>query len=460
MSLLIRGVTNFISLTDTPASYAGQKTKVPQVSEAEDALEFGTPGAKNFLALTDTPASYAGQKTKVPQVNEAENALEFIAAARFTTTKIFDGRTASPPTLYLRGVTRYPNYNPVDSGGRMQRSIAIAIDGNIYVGGGRYFTVDIWNNQWWKYNVAGGAWTRLTDLPANYGFTVNWRSCTGYYNGKIYLRAEYLDNAYNRKLLEYDIAGDSWAVYDTFGDLHSARYVLAACTDALYLAVDTTFKKWDYTTHTWTDLAALGDAPRAGGIIGDEVYAVYDDKTYKYNKVGNTWDDQAHPRPSGYVGFVCGCYIEDMDELWGLSYTTEKVYKYTTAGGWVQQFTYARDSRVWNFMLQLTGEDKIYCYFDNPESYLDYDDLVACGSIHVYDPDSLNWELLGVDLDQGDFMIIDPGGVPVLMEKDGILKLTVSELTTFFITEAGRYRFILSKDYSFTDVNIWRSVWG
>ncbi|GAJ06275.1 unnamed protein product, partial [marine sediment metagenome] len=231
--------------------------------------------------------------------------------ARFTKTKIFNGRTAVPPTAYLKPVTTYPNRNPVDSGGMMQRSIAIAIDGNIYVGGGRYWNPGYYNNQWWKYNVAGGAWTRLADLPANYGFSVNWRNCTGYYNGKIYLRAEYVNNSYSRKLLAYDIAGDSWAVYETFGTGATHRYVLAACTDALYLAVDTAFQKWDYTAHTWAALRALGDKPLAGGIVGDDVYAIYDDKTYKYNKGTNAWDDQAHAAPAGTTSMICGCYIED-----------------------------------------------------------------------------------------------------------------------------------------------------
>lgn len=40
MSLLIKGVANFLGLTDTPASFAGQSGKLPVVKSAEDALEF------------------------------------------------------------------------------------------------------------------------------------------------------------------------------------------------------------------------------------------------------------------------------------------------------------------------------------------------------------------------------------------------------------------------------------
>jgi len=40
VSLLIKGVTNFLGLTDTPASFAGQSGKLPVVKSVEDALEF------------------------------------------------------------------------------------------------------------------------------------------------------------------------------------------------------------------------------------------------------------------------------------------------------------------------------------------------------------------------------------------------------------------------------------
>lgn len=43
MSLLIKGVTNFLGLTDTPASYSGQASKVAAIKATEDALEFIAP---------------------------------------------------------------------------------------------------------------------------------------------------------------------------------------------------------------------------------------------------------------------------------------------------------------------------------------------------------------------------------------------------------------------------------
>ncbi|MBA7475781.1 hypothetical protein ES704_02715 [subsurface metagenome] len=43
MSLLVKGVTSFLALTDTPASFAGQSARVSAVNTGEDALEFIDP---------------------------------------------------------------------------------------------------------------------------------------------------------------------------------------------------------------------------------------------------------------------------------------------------------------------------------------------------------------------------------------------------------------------------------
>ena len=411
-----------------------------------------------FLALADTPAAYAGQADKLPHVNATEDALAFTPWKVFSATKIFDGQTASPPTYYLQAITTFPNINPADSGGKMHRCCAIGIGGNIYVGGGRYFNTGIYNNQWWKYNIATEKWTKLANLPDNYGFSVNWRDCIGFYNGKIYLRAEYKENSYTNALLEYNIAGDSWDAYASFGTGATHHYILAACTDALYLAVDTEFKKWDYGLHSWTDLTALPSTPLAGGIIGDEVYAVVGTATYKYNKGTTNWDDQVQAAPAILGG--AGGYVEDMDAVWALNRTTSIVYRYTPAGGWVAQFTYARDSWEWGYMIQFTGESKVYCFFDDTETHSGFDDLVACGSIHLYNPDSLVWEIYAATFTAGDFLVIDTGQVPIVCEKDGLLKFTATGLSAFFIMETGRYLITLSKDYTFANTKLWKSVWG
>lgn len=97
----------FLSLSDTPGSFAGQANKVLVVNVAENALEFvsvatfpsyvnnagkvlavtvGEDGvewidataAATFTDMTDTPSSYTGQSGKLVAVNEAENGLAFI----------------------------------------------------------------------------------------------------------------------------------------------------------------------------------------------------------------------------------------------------------------------------------------------------------------------------------------------------------------------------------------------
>ncbi len=98
-------VVDFLSLTDTPGTYAGMGGKVIAVNEDEDELEFievvsfpsfsgnalkglrvkadgtGVEWATivtTFVALTDTPATYAGQQGKLVAVKTAENGLEFV----------------------------------------------------------------------------------------------------------------------------------------------------------------------------------------------------------------------------------------------------------------------------------------------------------------------------------------------------------------------------------------------
>lgn len=69
-------VSDFLSMTDAPSSYAGQGGKAVVVKISEDGLEFGTISV-SFTTLTDTPSSYTGQALKTIRVNSAGNALEF-----------------------------------------------------------------------------------------------------------------------------------------------------------------------------------------------------------------------------------------------------------------------------------------------------------------------------------------------------------------------------------------------
>lgn len=67
-------VSAFLSLPDTPNSFAGQKGRAMIVNVAENALTFGTITVK-FADLTDTPSTLT--PGKVPRVNTAGDAIVF-----------------------------------------------------------------------------------------------------------------------------------------------------------------------------------------------------------------------------------------------------------------------------------------------------------------------------------------------------------------------------------------------
>jgi len=73
------GASSFLTLTDTPASYASQALKMARVNAGETALEFVTPDT--FVSLPDTPANYTGAASKFVKVNSTPDALEFVTAA-------------------------------------------------------------------------------------------------------------------------------------------------------------------------------------------------------------------------------------------------------------------------------------------------------------------------------------------------------------------------------------------
>lgn len=74
---------DFLTLTDTPANYAGHASKNVRVNAGETGLEFVAPPVltTDFTSLTDTPGSYVGQASKNVRVNPGETALEFFVPA-------------------------------------------------------------------------------------------------------------------------------------------------------------------------------------------------------------------------------------------------------------------------------------------------------------------------------------------------------------------------------------------
>jgi len=74
------GVSTFVALNDTPASYSGESLKFVRVNVGETALEFvvNSGGASTFVALNDTPSSYITFADHTVQVNSLASGLEFV----------------------------------------------------------------------------------------------------------------------------------------------------------------------------------------------------------------------------------------------------------------------------------------------------------------------------------------------------------------------------------------------
>lgn len=69
---------SYLSLTDTPDSYAGKAKNIPIVTDAENGMDFmGTVLAK-LTHLADFPAAYTGQSLKLVRVKADESGVEFI----------------------------------------------------------------------------------------------------------------------------------------------------------------------------------------------------------------------------------------------------------------------------------------------------------------------------------------------------------------------------------------------
>lgn len=429
-------------------------------------MGFGPPPADvptTFLELEDTPADYATHGKKVARVNVDATALEFATIMQLAGAKIFDGAVDSPPTgyLYPLGMIPYYSVDPIDK--NLTRFFAILVGDYIYVGGGQDSgEAGQYTNHFWRYAMASKTWTRLANFPRPvYGRG----NCSGHKGGVIYAFGHFGAGTENNRMWEYTIATDSWAEYaGPSGPLVSTGgVVIAACSDFLYMVFGNeslaimALSKYDYTAHTWTDGLALPVSSELGGKIGDDLYILGKDspyRTYKYNKGGDSWDDQAQNAPYRYTTDSKG-YVEDADALWMTSYSPAgKVYRYTTAAGWVLQFNEIYSNHIW-YMLIPSGSSSGYAAFGLAGGG---EIIPERGTFHRY-LDSGVWDLKSQALNAGDLITISANGVPVNVDIKGILQFTCKGLMTVQIIVAGTYDFTLDKDYSYKDVTIWRSTW-
>lgn len=102
-------VSAFLSLPDTPNSFAGQAGRALVVNNTEDGMDFGSISVK-FTDLTDAPNHYVNQKGKVVRVNNNQNGVEF-AAYIDSFLKLTDS-----PADYIGHAGRMVTVNPAESG--------------------------------------------------------------------------------------------------------------------------------------------------------------------------------------------------------------------------------------------------------------------------------------------------------------------------------------------------------
>ena len=427
-------------------------------------------GVNSFLALTDTPADYAGAAQRQARVNLAENALEFVIGSKFTTTRVFDGETASPPTIWLSPYTMIPYWDlGYGQYHRLYGYLAIVHNGYIYVAGG-FDGIGTTTNLHFRFNLTTEKWERLANLPGHYRNFSTAFPISGYHGGKIYYYAPYGPTDW--RVLEYDIAANVWT---WVGDApncpgNADEAVLYATSDALYLyQTDRTepafsrFDKMDYATHAWTGLTKPPVNPcHTGGLIGDDIYIVErtgSRRTLAYNKASDSWLFTIHNCPT-FLG-APGFYNEDHDAIWGAtSPGPSAVYRFTPAGGWVHQFTTARNSMVWDWILRPAGKQGFFALYGLSGGSGGFTEPVSGGAIHEYTGTGI-WELLTQHFEEGDLMIINVNsGVPVNVAANGALRFISTGMDTVYVIDTADYYFTLSKDYRFDGITIWRSVWG
>lgn len=435
-------------------------------------MGYGAAGVDLFTGLLDTPGSYVGAAAKIAKVKASLDGLEFAVISKFTTTKVFDGATASPPTIYFSPLTLCPHhafYQQQEDG--IRAFGALVVGDYIYMFGGKSATGTAhYTNLHYRFNITTHLWEKRANVPVS-GNTKEWLPVTGHHDGKIYWACQSNSSGDYKKILEYTIATDTWAVVADFPvqtDLDELWMV--CCSDALYLHQSSSdfgqrMDKMDYTTKAWTACAADWRSHNAC-VIGDEIYAVnrITMDTYLYNKSPvDTWTDTGYDLPAA-VGISSGCCYDEAEEEWWLRDSVAlgscPHWKFTPAAGWVLQFTGARHSYPWDWCLRRNTDKKLYCLWGYCAVIGGQNEPIASGSIQAYEPATV-WELLTQTFNAGDLMILDIySGVPVKVEKDGKLYIVSDGMSVVYVVDTGSYYFTLSKNFDMKGVDIYRSVWG
>lgn len=408
-------------------------------------------GVTEFLKLTDTPASYVGESGDVPKVKGTEDGLEF-AGGKPTFTKIYDGAVPSTGNLLPLGKLPYGTTSMLD--------FFTVVHGDYFYVGGGHTPVDIYYDEFYRLNLTTGEWKRLADLPGR----CEIRCQAAYYNGKIYVTVrDSPDDIYNGYLFCYDVATDSWSSHD-LGIERFGAYMLPTAAKLYIISTPITgnssFDEVDYgDLDTKTARASLNGNCRGAAVVSDTVYIfdyTKDNSNYKlleYNTVGDSWDD---------TGFTCAptpysknwMDIEDRDYMWVVVKDGDhwKLYRSDCAHDFVEQVDMG-ETAYGTYYLQRSGETDMYVFEGATPIHILPD--THYGIIKMVGV----WELCSQAFGQGDFLIVDAHGVPVNCSVGDAHKVTISGYSAQIIIAAETWDFKLSKDYDYSEVDIWRAYY-
>ena len=423
MSLLIKGVTNFISLTDTPAAFTDKAGKVAQVNVGEDALEFGTK--------------------------------------KLSYSQIYDG--AVPASGYLKPLGSIP-YR-WDKGSTGQRQMFLAISGDyLYVGGGENNSmpepVEYGNDNFWRYHLANKTWERMANLPAEVAFSGRAAA----HNGKIYVVcSQDNEGATYERLFVYDISADSWTSYADVPAGASWESWVCPTTAHLIIISDDLHKLYEIeygTLDVWNYKCDVAAGLRQAQTISDEVYVIDSDANMKrYDEPTEAFVDTGIAKPPNSLS-MSRMWVEDEDAIWVVGYESSvklSWWRSTGALAFVEQVT-----RPWGHAIieggnghgvLPSGEDDWYIVYGYVGTPTDLPD--GCyGLVEVAGV----WELVSQAFIQGDDLIIDAKGVPVHCSVGGELREVVDTYLAMVVIAGETWGFTLSKDYDYHGVAIWRGT--
>lgn len=233
-------VSQITSLVEATA--AGQVDTKADVAPVVEGIVDPEGGSCSWSASTVTTAPVLDQAT----VSVGNNIYTFGGVANSVITAAsfkFDGTTWTPITS-LPAAIEFPT--------------AVTDGTNIYVLGGALVGTGAPQTTLYRYNVATNDYTTLAP------FTVpTWNQAVAFLNGKIYKFAGTSTSASTNALEIYDIAGNSWSPGAAYPE--SVSFV--------------------------SSFVRNGFVYGAGGIAS--VGSVASLKTFRYDPVGNTWDDAA-----------------------------------------------------------------------------------------------------------------------------------------------------------------------